>query len=60
MKAIENLIQIFLMNNLFIFDEKFYRVYRGCLMNLPLFELLVDIYLQDWQQVLVRHTYMCW
>lgn len=39
----------------FIFDKRCFRYRQGGLMNLPLIQLLADIYIHDWQSCLVRH-----
>ncbi|CAF2153587.1 unnamed protein product [Rotaria magnacalcarata] len=52
--AIHELTAIVLRNNFFSYDDKIYRFTKGSPLNLPLTDLLGDIYLYDWQFPLVR------
>jgi len=54
-EAIEELTGLVLNNNYFIFNGNVYRFLKGCPLNFPLTELLIDIYMHDWQLSLVRH-----
>lgn len=52
--AIEELVAIFLRNNIFSYSGKIYRYVKGSPFNFPLTQLLGDIYLHHWQVLLLR------
>lgn len=52
--TIRNLLQLFLLNNIFVYDEKIYTINRGSPSTIPLSTTLADIYLCEWQKKLVR------
>ncbi|CAF3403989.1 unnamed protein product, partial [Rotaria socialis] len=54
--ATHELTALVLRNNFFSYDDKIYRFTKGCPLNLPLTDLLGDIYLYDWQFPLVRQS----
>ncbi|CAF3844746.1 unnamed protein product [Rotaria sp. Silwood1] len=53
-ESIEELMALVLKNIFFTFNKKLYRVMKGCPLNLPLTDLLCNIYLHDWQMSLLR------
>ncbi|CAF4372875.1 unnamed protein product [Rotaria sp. Silwood2] len=53
-QGIEELMALVLKNIFFTFNKKLYRVTKGCPLNLPITDLLCNIYLHDWQMSLVR------
>ncbi|CAF4263297.1 unnamed protein product, partial [Rotaria sordida] len=53
-EAIEELMAIVLKNIYFTFNRKLYRFTKGCPFNLPITDLLCNIYLHDWQMSLLR------
>ncbi|CAF1383690.1 unnamed protein product [Rotaria sordida] len=55
-EAIVELISLVLKNNFFTYNGKTYRFIKGGPLNLPLTELLGNIYLHDWQVPLVRNV----
>jgi hypothetical protein len=50
----EELVNIFLRNNVFTYNGKIYRHTKGCSLNFPLSRLLFNIYLHYWQFTLLR------
>lgn len=52
--TIRNLLQLFLLNNIFCYDQKIYTITRGSPSTIPLSMTLADIYLCEWQKKLVR------
>jgi hypothetical protein len=53
-EGIEELTNLFLQNNIFIYNGKIYRYIKGCPLNFPLSRLLFNIYLHYWQITLRR------
>ncbi|CAF1432463.1 unnamed protein product, partial [Rotaria sordida] len=53
-EAIEELMTLVLKNIYFTFKKKVYQVTKGCPLNLPITDLLCNIYLHDWQLSLLR------
>jgi len=53
-EAIEELMALVLNNIFFTFNKKVYQFTRGCPLNLPITDLLCNIYLHDWQLSLLR------
>ncbi|CAF1397384.1 unnamed protein product, partial [Rotaria sordida] len=53
-EAIEELMAIVLNNIYFTFKKKVYQFTKGCPLNLPITDLLCNIYLHDWQMSLLR------
>lgn len=53
--AIEELTKFALEHHYFTYDDKIYRYIRGSPLNYSFTQLLFDIYLHQWQIILVRH-----
>ncbi|CAF1486986.1 unnamed protein product [Rotaria sordida] len=53
-EAIEELMALVLNNIFFTFKKKVYQFTKGCPLNLPITDLLCNIYLHDWQLSLLR------
>ena len=54
-EANENLARIVLTENLFIYENKYYRQVLGGAMGSPFTLTLVNIFMWDWEQELVEH-----
>ena len=54
--AVAELIRLVLSSNQFTHEGTVYRFVKGGPTNLPLMQLLADIYLQDWQRTFVRQV----
>jgi hypothetical protein len=52
--AIESLARIVLMENVFIYDKKYYRQIKGGAMGSPFTLTLANIFMWDWEQKLVE------
>ena len=52
--AIEQLLSLLLRHNIFTYQGKVYRFIKGCPLNLPITDLLCNIYLQYWQRPLLK------
>lgn len=50
--TIRNLLQLFLLNNIFCYDGKIYNITRGSPSTIPLSTTLADMYLCQWQRKL--------
>ncbi|CAF4518424.1 unnamed protein product, partial [Rotaria sp. Silwood1] len=55
---IEALMALVLKNIFFTFNKKLYRVTKGYPLNLPITDLLCNIYLHDWQTSLLRQIHL--
>ena len=51
---LKNLVQIFLYNNIFVYDNKIYKFIKGSPTTMPLTETLANIYLCEWQKMLLK------
>ena len=51
---IQNLVRLFLYNNIFIYDDKIYSCAKGSPITMPLTETLANIYLCQWQTSILR------
>ena len=51
---IKNLVQLFLYNNAFVYDEKMYTCVKGSPTTILLTETLADIYLFQWQKKILK------
>jgi hypothetical protein len=54
--TIKNLLQLFLYNNLFCFNNKVYTIMKGSPNTMPLSDTLSSIYLFDWQQMILKEV----
>jgi len=52
--TIRNLLQLFLFNNIFCYEDKIYTITKGSPSTIPLSTTLADIYLCEWQTKLIR------
>ena len=53
---LKNLLQIFLYHNVFAYGEKIYKCLKGSPTTMPLTETLANIYLCNWEKILVREV----
>ena len=51
---IKNLVQLFLFNNLFVYENKVYTCVKGSPTTIPLSETLTEMYLCQWQNLLLK------
>ena len=54
--TIKNLLQLFLYNNIFSYDNRVYSMTKGSPRTMPLSETLANIYLSDWQRMIMRQV----
>jgi hypothetical protein len=54
--AIENLLQLFLYNNIFCYKKKIYTLIKGGPNTMPLSHLLSTIYLFQWQRTIAKEV----
>ena len=54
--AIKNLLQLFLYNNVFSYQNQLYALTKGSPSTMPLSETLANIYLFDWQQLILSEV----
>ena len=51
---LKNLVQLFLYNNVFVYEERIYTCVKGSPTTIPLSETLANIYLFQWQKPLLK------
>ena len=56
MVHMKNLVQLFLYNNVFVYDDKLYMCVKGSPITMPLTETLANIYLYQWQKMIVKEV----
>jgi hypothetical protein len=54
--TVRNLLQLFLYNNIFCYEDKIYAITKGSPSTIPLSTLLADLYLFEWQKKLAREV----
>jgi hypothetical protein len=54
--TIENLLQLFLYNNMFRYENKIYSIEKGGPQSIPLSSTLSNIYLFEWQKAIIREV----
>ena len=54
--TIQNLLQLFLYNNIFVYENTIYTLVRGGPNTMPLSDTLSDIFLFEWQKFVTREV----
>ena len=54
--TIKNLLQLFLYNNLFCYENNIYTITKGSPNTMPLSSTLANIYLFDWQKLILQQV----
>lgn len=54
--TIQNLLQLFLYNNIFCYQDKIYTMTKGSPKTMPVSDLLASIYVFEWQKIIVKEV----